>query len=67
VDELLADFFHGGPLELVRVTFFSRRQADARTTPELFGALGRDVDEQKPALDKRRRIDRFVRGGVLRI
>jgi hypothetical protein len=65
MDELLPDFFHGGSFELVRMTFFSRRQADARTAPELLGALGRDVDEQKPALNEGRRIDRFVRGGIV--
>ena len=45
MDELPPDFFHGGSLELVWVTFFGRRQADARTAPELLRALGRDVDE----------------------
>ena len=65
MDQPLTDFLHRGPLELMWMTFFGRGQPYARATPKLLGPLCRDVNEQKPALDECRRIDRFLRGGVV--
>ena len=41
------------------MTFFERIQANARAPPQLLGTLGGDVNEEEPALDCRRGIDRF--------
>ena len=46
------------------MTFFERSQTNARAPPQLLGTLGGDINEQKPALDCRRGIDRF-RGSVI--
>ena len=57
MNELLADFVHGEPFELVRagrVAF----DAQQRAAPELFGPLSGDVNEKEPAGDERRRIVR---------
>jgi hypothetical protein len=53
-DQLLAHFFHRRPLEFVRhVTAVSGRQTHARAAAELKGALRRDVDEEKSAVNRR--------------
>jgi hypothetical protein len=67
MNELLPDFFHRRALELVReMPAIGTGQPDSRTAPQLIGALRRHVHEQKPAVDRRRRLRRLLRLGIVR-
>jgi hypothetical protein len=67
MNELLPDFFHRRALELVReMPAIGAGQPDSRTAPQLIGALRRNVHEQKPAVDRRRRLRRLLRLGIVR-